>query len=582
MQAGDTNHEVEIAGWDDNYPKENFNKEYRPESDGAWLVKNSWGSGWGDGGYCWISYEDTNFPLYAFCIDGVEQYDHSETVYETDYTATGASNGYSRDRAYFARVFTAESEGEQLKAVRIMINQPSDVAVACVPKEALTDASYQFESIQELSVPYSGWYTISLDTPVPLDEIGREFAVVVEVSNADGSSNLCYDKNEANAIPEGQGYMGYWDGIQHIWDDYTDWNFCIKAVTVPNDKNQVVAGRAAVGLTWNSIRSGNETEDEVRTDLTLPAAGKYNTAVSWSSSNENVISPDGRVTAAEDDTEVTLTATVTCGGRTADKVFSLTVPGVPKKVSDAASGLVWSTISNGNAQDHVTSKLKLVTSLGSGIKVSWESSSPKVLEDDPGMAAIDPETGAVTQPRFDKKNDVTLTATVTNSTGALVQKTFEVKVANKEETSQARYDAAYEWLGKDSGEKWRDLIRGQNLNIDSVLYDLVVPASFKVPMEKGGSFTYKIQRAEAKIKKNSGHVEWPFVTNGGKVTRPAYGKDNSTGLFFLYSEDNQGFFSYNITVLAYQGEVTAEVTGPEEVFAGMISEQLTADTTVQG
>ena len=40
------NHMVSIVGWNDSYPKENFRNEdgVMPESDGAWLVKNSWGN----------------------------------------------------------------------------------------------------------------------------------------------------------------------------------------------------------------------------------------------------------------------------------------------------------------------------------------------------------------------------------------------------------------------------------------------------------------------------------------------------------------------------------------------------------
>ena len=44
-----TNHVVQIVGWDDDYPAENFTwKEgdivHTPEGNGAWLCKNSWGS----------------------------------------------------------------------------------------------------------------------------------------------------------------------------------------------------------------------------------------------------------------------------------------------------------------------------------------------------------------------------------------------------------------------------------------------------------------------------------------------------------------------------------------------------------
>ncbi len=37
-----TNHEIQLVGWDD--------------AKGAWLLKNSWGTGWGIGGYMWITY----------------------------------------------------------------------------------------------------------------------------------------------------------------------------------------------------------------------------------------------------------------------------------------------------------------------------------------------------------------------------------------------------------------------------------------------------------------------------------------------------------------------------------------------
>ncbi len=37
-----TNHQIQLVGWDD--------------SKNAWLLKNSWGTGWGIGGYMWITY----------------------------------------------------------------------------------------------------------------------------------------------------------------------------------------------------------------------------------------------------------------------------------------------------------------------------------------------------------------------------------------------------------------------------------------------------------------------------------------------------------------------------------------------
>ena len=43
------NHDSVIVGWDDDFPKENFNMDL--EGDGAFICTNSWGEDFGDQGY---------------------------------------------------------------------------------------------------------------------------------------------------------------------------------------------------------------------------------------------------------------------------------------------------------------------------------------------------------------------------------------------------------------------------------------------------------------------------------------------------------------------------------------------------
>ena len=55
--SGEPNHAIDIIGWDDSYSANNFATP--APGNGAFIAQNSWGTGWGDQGFFYISYYDT-------------------------------------------------------------------------------------------------------------------------------------------------------------------------------------------------------------------------------------------------------------------------------------------------------------------------------------------------------------------------------------------------------------------------------------------------------------------------------------------------------------------------------------------
>jgi uncharacterized repeat protein (TIGR01451 family) len=70
--GGSINHGVLLVGWDDSMC----------DGEGAWHIKNSWGTGWGEGGYAWIKYGNVNIGAAAAIVYYTPR-DHASLVYQS-------------------------------------------------------------------------------------------------------------------------------------------------------------------------------------------------------------------------------------------------------------------------------------------------------------------------------------------------------------------------------------------------------------------------------------------------------------------------------------------------------------------
>ncbi len=149
-------------------------------------------------------------------------------------------------------------------------------------------------------------------------------------------------------------------------------------------------------------------------DLTLPQAGAQGTQFTWASSNEAVISKDGKVTRPAQDTMVTLTVTGTYGEATQTHDFVITVPALRAAGGDEA----YADLQNLSLLPEYIHDIDLPTQGENGSVITWASSNEAVISND----------GKVTRPAIGQP-DAHLTLTATASYGEASQsRTFEIKV----------------------------------------------------------------------------------------------------------------------------------------------------------
>ena len=170
------NHAVTIIGWDDNFSRENFLTT--PERDGAWLVKNSWGTQWGDNGFFWISYCDRSITD-TNCIRAMPANTYS-SVYQHDtlaMTASVTANNEERNTAYMANIFTAQKD-EVITYAGLYTtdnNAEYEITIYTGLTDETSPVSGQKSDITSGTEEFAGYHTIKLDKPVAVKK-GEKFS----------------------------------------------------------------------------------------------------------------------------------------------------------------------------------------------------------------------------------------------------------------------------------------------------------------------------------------------------------------------------------------------------------------------
>lgn len=297
------NHAVELIGWDDDYPASNFVE--KPKGNGAWLMKNSWGTNMHDykgtrgSGYYWISYYDKNFSdIIALEYDSKDTYANMYAYDGGMIGLAGSSSMTSYLNIYEARAYGSGAV-EKIDGVMTYLtaNMPYTLTIYINPvveNGKLVSYSGKSEPVAGCS-DYEGFYTINLKNQNIYVPDGMTYGICVET---DHNTTIGSTVGLGGIYQEvGQSYYGV--GMDSLTDftvsPYSGDAPCLRGLT--NKATGLVLSES-ISLDKYSIALKEGKTDKITVDEVLPE-NTTNKTCSFSSTDETVatVDEDGTVTA---------------------------------------------------------------------------------------------------------------------------------------------------------------------------------------------------------------------------------------------------------------------------------------------
>jgi uncharacterized repeat protein (TIGR01451 family) len=170
-----TNHAVLIVGWDDSL-------SHAGSGSGGWIVKNSWGAGWGDGGYFTIAYGSASIGTSSSFTHDWQDYDTSGDIMYYDEGGWGGYWGYNTTGWGLVK-FTPASNTNVTRVEFWTTDATTDVDVYLYDDFDGTTASNKLAEALNNSFDEAGYHSVALSTPVPVTS-GDDVVAVVKFTTA--------------------------------------------------------------------------------------------------------------------------------------------------------------------------------------------------------------------------------------------------------------------------------------------------------------------------------------------------------------------------------------------------------------
>jgi C1A family cysteine protease len=202
-----TNHCVLVVGWDDSL--------VHAGGSGGWIVKNSYGTAWGDDGYFTIAYGSASFGHYARFVRQHQEYDSSGDLLYYDDAGWTASWGYDDTTAWGLARFVPDDDTWLTGVEFWTTDRTSDVDVYIYDSFDGARATSLLFSKLDLSYQEAGYHSLSIDPGLPLTD-GNDVVAVVKLTNASYTFPVAADKRGPHET--GRTYMSHF-GVDGTWED---------------------------------------------------------------------------------------------------------------------------------------------------------------------------------------------------------------------------------------------------------------------------------------------------------------------------------------------------------------------------
>ncbi len=239
------NHMVAIVGWNDSYRKSNFKIGSQPPGNGAFIVKNSWGTDWGEEGYFYISYYDETIVPGASYYKAEAISDFTR-AYEYDPLGWTGSWGFGSTTAWFSNIFMAAAEAYKIKAVSFYTKVPASTYTITVYKDVEygKPGSGTLVATKTGTITNPGYNTVRFATPAGVTAL-KLFSVVVKLTTPNDKHPIPVEAR----IPGESTAASAFKGQSFVSTNGTDWLDTTEVeFDIPQHKNTNVALKAFGGL----------------------------------------------------------------------------------------------------------------------------------------------------------------------------------------------------------------------------------------------------------------------------------------------------------------------------------------------